>query len=193
MPCSLKRILKAGLGGRRSHPLSIPTLPNSSCMTRGNRVGQGCGAPHTTRPGTTACHLGAAHRSAVSLTHRPSGQHCHLVQNGHVLFSVSPTQCPGVSPTFRLAGWPRGRCCVIRGCHLSASLRGLFGRGRFRRQKPTWSQAAFEVQRLRPWGEGLSSFTLYLGPSLGIFPCPWAPPGYSALTPMGLGIFLKTG
>lgn len=58
-----------------------------------------------------SCHLGAAHWSAASLTQRPGGQHCHLVQNGHVLFSAPPARCPGDRVAGRVA---LGRRCLVR-------------------------------------------------------------------------------
>lgn len=195
MPYSVKKTPETGLGGQQEASLEHP---NSNCVTRGNRVGQRCGAPHTTRPETTARHLGAAHWSAVSLTQRPSGQHCHLVQNGHVLFSVPPTQYPGVPSTFggrvagRMAPWQ-----VLLGQEIVDAISQLSLGSVWERAVPS-TKANMESGHF--WGAktqtlGRGSRLLLLGSwsFSGHLSLPLGSPGYSALTPAELGIFLKPG
>lgn len=186
MPYSVKKTPETGLGGQQEASFEHP---NSNCVTRGNRVGQRRGAPHTTRPETTACHLGAAHWSP---TQRSSGQHCHLVQNGHVLFSVPPTQYPGDRVAGRMAPWQVLLDQEIVGAISQLSLGSVWWRV-VPSTKANMESGHFWGAKTQTLGRG--SLLLHLGSwsFSGHLPLPLGSPGYSALTPTGLEIFLKPG
>lgn len=159
-------------------------------MTRGNRAGQGCAAPHTTRPGTMACHLGTAHgQLCLLLTGRVGntaiwlrmGTSCSLFLLFCVLVPLPPSGWQDgpwqVLPDQGMPSlsFPLG-VCLVEGGSVDKSQHG---------GRPLLGCKDSVEKRLSP-------------PSRWILALLWASslvlgsPGYSALTPMGLRIFHKT-